>query len=129
MKGVETLLAFGSLPPDTRLVIIGGSDIRYLEKLHELSRNAGGAERVIWAGHSEEEFAAGEGGVLDRGHLRAVDAGRDGGAAAGQAQRVPGVAALNRRVDVPHRRPQLLGSAESIRRRRPRLSADRKRRA
>ena len=62
MKGVETLLtAFGSLPPDTRLVIIGGSgDIAYLEKLHELSRSAGGAERVIWAGHCkpEEEFAS-----------------------------------------------------------------------
>ena len=60
-KGIETLLtAFGSLPPDTRLVIIGGSDdIGYLEKLHELSRIAGGAERVIWAGYcSEEEFAS-----------------------------------------------------------------------
>jgi len=61
MKGVETLLtAFGSLPRDTRLVIIGGSDIGYLEKLHELSRSAGGAERVIWVGHckAEEEFAS-----------------------------------------------------------------------
>jgi glycosyltransferase involved in cell wall biosynthesis len=62
MKGVETLLAaFGSLPPDTRLVIIGSSgDIGYLEKLHELSRSAGGAERVIWAGHCkpEVEFAS-----------------------------------------------------------------------
>jgi polysaccharide biosynthesis protein PslF len=62
MKGMETLLtAFGSLQPDTRLVIIGGSDdIGYLEKLHELSRSAGGAERVIWAGHCkpEEEFAS-----------------------------------------------------------------------
>ena len=60
MKGMETLLtAFGSLPPDTRLVIIGGSgDMGYLEKLHELSRSAGGAERVIWAGYSEEELAS-----------------------------------------------------------------------
>ena len=61
-KGMETLLtAFGSLPPDTRLVIIGGSgDIGYLEKLHELNRSAGGAERVIWAGHCkpEEEVAS-----------------------------------------------------------------------
>ena len=61
-KGMEALLtAFGSLPPDTRLVIIGGSgDPRYLEKLHELSHSAGGAERVIWAGHCkvEEELAS-----------------------------------------------------------------------
>jgi len=62
MKGIETLLtAFGSVPPDTRLVIIGGSDdAGYLEKLRELSRSAGGAERVIWVGHCkpEEEFAS-----------------------------------------------------------------------
>jgi glycosyltransferase involved in cell wall biosynthesis len=62
MKGMETLLtAFGSLAPNTRLVIIGGSDdVAYLQKLHELSRSAGGAERVIWAGHCkpEEEFAS-----------------------------------------------------------------------
>jgi glycosyltransferase involved in cell wall biosynthesis len=59
-KGMEALLtAFGRLPPDTRLVIIGGSgDLGYLEKLHELSRGAGGAERVIWAGYSEEELAS-----------------------------------------------------------------------
>jgi glycosyltransferase involved in cell wall biosynthesis len=59
-KGMETLLtAFGRLPPDTRLVIVGGSsDIGYLEKLHELSRSAGGAERVIWAGYSEGELAS-----------------------------------------------------------------------
>jgi polysaccharide biosynthesis protein PslF len=62
MKGVETLLkAFGSLPPDTRLVIIGGSeDNSYLERLREVSRRAGCAERVTWVGHCkpEEELAS-----------------------------------------------------------------------
>jgi polysaccharide biosynthesis protein PslF len=61
MKDMETLLtAFGHLPSNTRLVIIGASDENYLYKLHKISRDAGGADRVIWTGHCkpEEEIAS-----------------------------------------------------------------------
>jgi glycosyltransferase involved in cell wall biosynthesis len=61
MKGVETLLsAFGSLPVSTRLIVIGDGEAEYLSKLQELSKQVGGAERVIWTGHCkpEEEFAS-----------------------------------------------------------------------
>jgi len=61
MKGVETLLsAFGVLPVSTRLIMIGDGDGEYLSKLRELSKQAGGSERVIWTGHCkpEEEFAS-----------------------------------------------------------------------
>jgi glycosyltransferase involved in cell wall biosynthesis len=61
MKGVETLLsAFGSLPVSTRLIMIGDGEAEYLSKLQELSKQAGGAERIIWTGHCkpEEEFAS-----------------------------------------------------------------------
>lgn len=57
MKGIETLLkAFGLLPVDTHLIIIGSAgDPTYLKSLHEESRQAGGADRVQWLGHLEDE--------------------------------------------------------------------------
>ena len=60
MKGIDTLLtAFATLPPDTHLLIIGGSsDKVYLDVLHSLSRHSGGSERVIWLGYCEDAIAS-----------------------------------------------------------------------
>lgn len=60
MKGLETLLAaFARLSSNVRLLIVGGSaDVAYVDRLRELSREAGGADRVIWAGYCENERAS-----------------------------------------------------------------------
>lgn len=56
-KGVETLIkAFGELPRNTRLLIVGGTDDEgYAESLRELSREVGRAEHVLWMGHCDDE--------------------------------------------------------------------------
>jgi glycosyltransferase involved in cell wall biosynthesis len=57
LKGVDTLItAFGQLPGNTRLLIVGGPEEEaYARSLRELSRKAGGAERILWAGHCDDE--------------------------------------------------------------------------
>lgn len=56
MKGMETLLAaFGNLPSNTRLLVIGQAEDGYLKQLQEASRLAGGADRVMWLGHCDAE--------------------------------------------------------------------------
>jgi glycosyltransferase involved in cell wall biosynthesis len=57
LKGVETLItAFGQLPGNTRLLIVGGTeDDVYAESLRELSHKAGRAEYILWCGHCDDE--------------------------------------------------------------------------
>ena len=56
MKGVETLLAaFGRLPANTRLLIVGGGDDVYSGSLRELSIKAGRADHVLWMGDCDDE--------------------------------------------------------------------------
>jgi glycosyltransferase involved in cell wall biosynthesis len=57
LKGVDTLIeAFGQLPANTRLLIVGGvQDEAYVQSLRELSRKAGRAERVLWIGYCDDE--------------------------------------------------------------------------
>ena len=57
LKGVETLItAFGQLPENTRLLIVGGTeDEVYARSLHELSHKTGGANRIVWIGHCNDE--------------------------------------------------------------------------
>jgi glycosyltransferase involved in cell wall biosynthesis len=57
LKGVETLIeAFGGLPANTRLLIVGGAaDHVYAKTLHELSNKAGRADQVLWMGHCDDE--------------------------------------------------------------------------
>jgi glycosyltransferase involved in cell wall biosynthesis len=56
LKGVETLItAFGQLPGNTRLLIVGGTDEVYGRSLRELSRRAGRADDILWIGHCDDE--------------------------------------------------------------------------
>lgn len=56
-KGVETLItAFGQLPDNTRLLIVGGTeDEVYARSLRELSHKVGRADRILWIGHCNDE--------------------------------------------------------------------------
>ncbi len=57
LKGVETLItAFGQLPDNTRLLIVGGTeDEPYARSLRELSHKTGRADRILWIGHCNDE--------------------------------------------------------------------------
>lgn len=57
LKGVETLIsAFGQLPDNTRLLIVGGTeDEVYARSLLDLSHKAGRADRILWIGHCNDE--------------------------------------------------------------------------
>jgi glycosyltransferase involved in cell wall biosynthesis len=57
LKGVETLItAFGQLPGNTRLLIVGGTeDEVYARSLRELSNKAGRADHILWIGHCDDE--------------------------------------------------------------------------
>jgi glycosyltransferase involved in cell wall biosynthesis len=57
LKGLETLItAFGQLPDNTRLLIVGGTeDEVYARSLRELSHKAGRADRILWIGHCNDE--------------------------------------------------------------------------
>jgi glycosyltransferase involved in cell wall biosynthesis len=57
LKGVETLIAaFGQLPGNTRLLIVGGTeDEVYARSLRELSNKAGRADQILWIGHCDDE--------------------------------------------------------------------------
>jgi glycosyltransferase involved in cell wall biosynthesis len=57
LKGVETLIAaFGRLPANTRLLIVGETeDDVYARSLLELSNQAGRADHVLWMGYCDEE--------------------------------------------------------------------------
>jgi glycosyltransferase involved in cell wall biosynthesis len=57
LKGVETLIeAFGQLPGNTRLLIVGGpEDDDYARSLRELSNKTGRADHVLWIGHCDDE--------------------------------------------------------------------------
>ena len=57
LKGVETLItAFGQLPGNTRLLIVGATeDEVYARSLRELSHKAGRADRILWIGHCDDE--------------------------------------------------------------------------
>lgn len=57
LKGVETLIAaFGRLPANTRLLIVGwNEDDVYARSLHELSNKAGRADHVLWMGYCDDE--------------------------------------------------------------------------
>jgi glycosyltransferase involved in cell wall biosynthesis len=57
LKGVETLIsAFGKLPTNTRLLMVGGTeDEVYARSLRELSHKAGRADRILWIGHCDDE--------------------------------------------------------------------------
>jgi polysaccharide biosynthesis protein PslF len=57
LKGVETLItAFGQLPDNARLLIVGGTeDEVYARSLRELSLKAGKADHIWWLGHCDDE--------------------------------------------------------------------------
>ena len=57
LKGVETLIAaFGRLPANTRLLMVGGiADDGYARSLRELSNKAGRADHVLWMGYCDDE--------------------------------------------------------------------------
>jgi len=57
LKGVETLIsAFGQLPTNTWLLIVGGTeDELYARSLRELSHKVGRADRIVWIGHCDDE--------------------------------------------------------------------------
>jgi glycosyltransferase involved in cell wall biosynthesis len=57
LKGLETLIAaFGQLPRNTRLLIVGGTeDEVYARSLRELSNGAGRADHILWIGHCDDE--------------------------------------------------------------------------
>jgi glycosyltransferase involved in cell wall biosynthesis len=57
LKGVETLItAFGQLPGNTRLLIVGGTeDEVYIRSLRELSHKAGRADHILWIGHCDDK--------------------------------------------------------------------------
>jgi polysaccharide biosynthesis protein PslF len=57
LKGLETLLAaFGQLPANTRLLIVGETeDDGYARSLRELSNKAGRADHVLWMGYCDDE--------------------------------------------------------------------------
>ncbi len=57
LKGIETLIAaFGQLPGNTRLLIVGGTeDEVYARSLRELSNKAGRADHILWIGHCDDE--------------------------------------------------------------------------
>ena len=57
LKGVETLItAFGQLPGNTRLLVVGGTeDEVYARSLRELSHKAGRADHILWIGHCDDE--------------------------------------------------------------------------
>ena len=60
LKGVETLItAFGQLPGNTRLLIVGGAaDEVYARSLLELSHKAGRADHTLWLGHCDDEMSS-----------------------------------------------------------------------
>jgi polysaccharide biosynthesis protein PslF len=57
LKGVETLIAaFGRLPANTRLLMVGGiADDGYARSLRELSNKAGRADDVLWMGYCDDD--------------------------------------------------------------------------
>jgi glycosyltransferase involved in cell wall biosynthesis len=57
LKGLETLLAaFGQLPANTRLLIVGETeDGGYARSLRESSNKAGRADHVLWMGYCDDE--------------------------------------------------------------------------
>jgi glycosyltransferase involved in cell wall biosynthesis len=57
LKGVETLItAFGQLPSNTRLLMVGGTEDKgYAGSLRELSKKAGRADHILWLGHCDDE--------------------------------------------------------------------------
>jgi polysaccharide biosynthesis protein PslF len=57
LKGVETLIAaFGRLPANTRLLMVGGiADDGYARSLRKLSDKTGRADDVLWLGYCDDE--------------------------------------------------------------------------
>ena len=57
LKGVETLItAFGQLPDNTRLLIVGGAeDEVYAKSLRRLSNKEGREDRILWTGYCSDE--------------------------------------------------------------------------
>jgi glycosyltransferase involved in cell wall biosynthesis len=60
LKGLETLItAFGQLPGNTRLMIVGGTaDEVYARSLRDLSHKAGRADHILWIGYCDDEMSS-----------------------------------------------------------------------
>lgn len=60
LKDLDSLvIAFGQLPCNTRLLIIGNPyDMAYFDNLRQLSNRSGAAERTFWLGYCEDELAS-----------------------------------------------------------------------